>query len=219
MKNIQNASADPEPDWSLILPREAFHAVIRGLHLSLPSPGVDTPEEWARRDRAAMAAVGALRPLDAIEGELAAQIVSARAWARDCLQLAVERKGDFAAAMKCKAQALSMMREVKSAWSLLLKVQAARRSVDQDETASTRAEWTEYAAIQMMAEALPELARPPAMPEVCDGPPAMVEVAQDSGNDAREFGFDPHFAITTGDISRETPPRLRTAPIRENEFA
>src|ERR1700712_368990 len=128
MENIETMSADPQPDWALVLPREGFHAVIRGLHRSLPSSDTDTPEQWAQRDRAAMAAVGALRPLNAMEGELAAQIVSARAWAKDCLRLAVEQQRDFVAAMKCRAQALSMMREVKSAWSLLLRVQAARRA-------------------------------------------------------------------------------------------
>lgn len=133
MENTETMSADPQPDWGLVLPREGFHAVMRGLHRSLPSSDTDTPEDWARRDRAAMAAVGALRPADAMEGELAAQIVSARAWAKDCLQLAVDRQDDFGAAVKCKAQALSMMREVKSAWNLLLKVQVARRAVEQDD--------------------------------------------------------------------------------------
>jgi hypothetical protein len=215
-------SADPQTDWGLVLPREALHAVMRGLHRSLPSSHTDTPEDWARRDRAAMAAVGALRPADAMEGELAAQIVSARAWAKDCLQLAVERQEDFGAAVKCKAQALSMMREVKSAWNLLLKVQAARRAVEQDETASTQAEWIEYAVIKTMAEVLPELARPEAAPEaapVCE-PQELIEVATEiTAEEASELEQISYAAKNSTDACRETEPRSRTAPAREAEFA
>ncbi len=154
MEHFQNLSADPQTDWAQLLPREAFREVIRILHGSLPLPDGDAPEDWGRQDRAAMAAVASLRPENAAEGQLAAQFVLAEAWAADCLRLAGERRREMAIALKCKAQALSFMREAKSAWRLLLKAQAERRALEKDPDAASRAEWAEHAVVGMMAEAL-----------------------------------------------------------------
>ncbi|MDR3531283.1 MAG: hypothetical protein P4L90_12125, partial [Rhodopila sp.] len=115
MEHFQDLSADPQTDWALLLPREAFREVMRVLRGSLPLLDDDAPEGWGRQDRAAMAAVASLRPENAAEGQLAAQFVLAEAWAADCLRLAGERRREMAIALKCKAQALSFMREAKSA--------------------------------------------------------------------------------------------------------
>ncbi|MDR3529006.1 MAG: hypothetical protein P4L90_00410, partial [Rhodopila sp.] len=141
MEKTQNSSADAQPDWALLLPREAFREVIRVLRGSMPMPGEDAPEDWGRQDRAAMAAVASLRPETAAEGRMAAQFVLAEAWAADCLRLAGERRRETGVALKCKAQALSFMREAKSAWRLLGKAQAERRALEKDPDAASRAEW------------------------------------------------------------------------------
>ena len=154
METFQNSSADPQPDWAVLLPREAFREVIRVLRGSMPLPDTDGPEEWGRQDRAAMAAVAALRPENAAEGQLAAQFVLAEAWAADCLRLAGERRRETGVSLKCKAQALSFMREAKSAWRLLLKAQGERMALEKDAEAASRAAWAEHAALGMMAEGL-----------------------------------------------------------------
>ncbi len=154
MGNLQTISADPQPDWAQILPREAFREVIRVLRGSMPFSDEDTPEDRGRRERAAMATVASLRPENAAEGEMAAHFVMAEAWAADCLRLARERRREIGLAMKCKAQALSCMREAKGAWRMLLKTQAERRALEKDTEARSRAEWAEHAALGMMAEGL-----------------------------------------------------------------
>ena len=87
----------PEPNWARLLPRDAFAEIILVLRGALPPPGLDDPDamawqDWARRDRAAMAAVAALLPENAAEGRLAARFVVADAWSLDCLRLARERR-------------------------------------------------------------------------------------------------------------------------------
>ena len=81
-------------------------------------------------------------------------------------------------AAKCRAQALSMMREAKSALRLLLKLQDLRGKRDADSAACNSAAWTEHAAIGLMAEAL---ATRPAIPEPASdarGKPAPVAATQ-----------------------------------------
>ena len=86
MDNFPNPPADaelaPEPNWARLLPRDAFAEIILVLRGALPPPGLDdpdamTPRDWARRDRAAMAAVAALQPENAAEGRLAARFQEA----------------------------------------------------------------------------------------------------------------------------------------------
>ncbi len=101
-----------------------------------------------------MATVASLRPENAAEGRLAAQFVAAEAWALDCLRLAKDKRRDIEVAYRCRAQAMSMMREAKSSLRLLLRLQAARQKVEADAAAAERAAWAEHASAGMMAEAL-----------------------------------------------------------------
>ena len=152
MENFQDFSADPQADWARLLPRDVFREVVRILRGALPSDG--TAKDGGQRDRAMMAAVGALRPGNAEEGQLAAHFVMAEAWAADCLRLAEERRLEINLAMRCRAQALSFLREAKSVRQLLAKVQTERRAMEKDPAAQSRAEWEEHAALGMMAEGL-----------------------------------------------------------------
>ncbi len=154
MDNSLYSPADPQPDWGRLLPREAFQEIILTLRSALPPPPSDDPADLARRDRAAMAAVAALLPANGAEGRLAAQFVAADAWAMDCLLLAGERRREFEVSRKCRAQAMSLMREAKSALRVLLRLQAERAKMEADETAAGRAAWVEHGAVRMMDEAL-----------------------------------------------------------------
>ncbi|MDR3530724.1 MAG: hypothetical protein P4L90_09250, partial [Rhodopila sp.] len=194
--------------------------VLRG---SLPLLDDDAAEGWGRQDRAAMAAVAALRPANAAEGQLAAQFVLAEAWAADCLRLAGERRREMAIALKCKAQALSFMREAKSAWRLLLKAQAERMAIEKDAEAASRAEWAEHAVVGMMAEGLaapaaPEAPDAPAVPEAGDGRELALPVGG-GAEDVSEFGFGLNDGTNSPGMRRETGTRLRGASARAPVFA
>ena len=234
MENFQNSSADGQPDWAVLLPREAFREVIRVLRGCMPMPDVDAAEEWGRRDRAAMAAVASLRPENAAEGQLAAQFVLAEAWAADCLRLAGERRRETGIALKCKAQALSFMREAKSAWRLLLKAQAERREMEKDAAASDRAAWVEHSAVAMMREGLAGVAAGVAVPAagaVAPHPGAAHEgegegIAAASlvgdglggevalAGDVWKFGSGSGCATEARGVRPETEPRTRPPLVR-----
>src|SRR4249920_1057148 len=80
----------------------------------LPPPAIDTPECRAARDDDAMDAVAALRPANALEARLAVEIIAADAYAMDCLRLAGQTANDLSVTLRCRAQALAMMRQVKT---------------------------------------------------------------------------------------------------------
>ena len=153
---MHDLPAPPQPDWIYALPREALSAVILILRATLPPPLLDTPAEWALRDRVAMAAVASLQPVTAAEGRLAAQFVAADAHASECLRLATERARQWEVSRKCRAQAMSMMRESRAALRMLLRLQAERRALAKDAAAAGTAEWVDPAAVNGMAEALVE---------------------------------------------------------------
>ena len=214
MDNFPNPHSVPEtaalPNWARLLPRDAFAEIILVLRGALPPPGLDDPEEmawqdWARRDRAAMAAVAALLPENAAEGRLAARFVVADAWSMDCLRLARERRHEPDTAQKCAAQAMSLMRESNSALRLLLRLQAARRLTEKDAAAADRAAWVEHGAGAAMGEALGlDLAEPeePIAP--------LPETIRDVG----KFRRDADNGLNSLFTRPETAPRLWPASVR-----
>src|SRR6266849_1948915 len=128
------ASAAPD-HLALQLPADAYYHLVRSLCLTLPPPLSDNPDDLARRDHAAIARIAALVPANAAEADLAAQFVAASEQWKDCLRLAQLSETTPEPAAKCRAQAISMMREAKSALRLLLKLQEARGKRDADKTA------------------------------------------------------------------------------------
>ncbi len=233
MDPLQNTPATPEPapesNWARLLPRDAFQEIAFVLRGALPPPGLDDPEEmawqdWARRDRAAMAAVAALLPENAAEGRLAARFVVTDAWSSDCLRLARERRSEPDLAFKCTAQAMSLMREGNRALGLLLKLQAARRVIAADAAASDRAAWVEQRVVGNMGEALGlDLAEPgdPAEPGAREGnsPPSPARAARDDRKEAApapmlEFRRNSPDGILQGEIGLETPARPWALPVR-----
>ena len=96
------------------LPATVSREIFATLCASLPAPAADTPEDRAARDETAMAAVAALHPADAFEAKLAAEIVTADAYVMDSLRLAGQYRDHLAATLRCRAQATSMMRQMRS---------------------------------------------------------------------------------------------------------
>jgi hypothetical protein len=159
-----------QPDLAYLLPRDAYYHLIHTLRAALPPPVTDTPENRARRDNAAIAQVASLLPANAAESTLAAQYVAANARAMDCMRLAEDPGMPLGFVVKCRAQAIGLMRLSQGAMRLLLRIQAARQKTEADCVATDRAAWTEHCAAGLMAQALSG-APPAAMPE--PPPPRM----------------------------------------------
>ena len=152
--DICTETSFPQPDLAQLLPRAAFYEIAWMLRRSLPPPLTDDPAELERRDQAAMAAVASLLPVTVAEGRLAAQFASADAWAREWLAMAAERRQEPGLMRQWMAQAVSLMRESKSAPRELRQLQTARRKREADAEAANRAEWEEHSVVGMMRGAL-----------------------------------------------------------------
>jgi hypothetical protein len=177
-----NSADAPQPDPALTLPRDAFYEIMRILRGALPPPETDEPAAWLRRDRAALAAVAGLQPETGAEGRMAAQFVAADAYALDCLRLAQVNRHRPDTARRCAAQALSMMRESKSAWRLLMQAQAKRRALAENAAAAEQAAWAEHGAGKLMAEALVAAPETPPAPQARHGALPVI-VAPPGGKD------------------------------------
>lgn len=108
------------------LPATLAQEIFASLCAALPPPLEDTQASQDSRDIMAMEAVAALVPADAAEAMLAVQAVAAEAHARDCLRLANEHRADIRTAIRCRAQAASMMRQMHKALRSLHQAQAQR---------------------------------------------------------------------------------------------
>jgi len=97
---------------------------------SLPAPRGDTPECRADRDTAAIAAVAALRPANAFEALLAADIVGVSAHAMDCLRLAVQPGQAVEETLRIRARAGSLMHQMQAQLRSLQRIQAERELAD-----------------------------------------------------------------------------------------
>ena len=147
---------NPTPNSGLAdqLPAEAYAHLIRTLRVALPAPPGGSPEDFTRRDHAAIARIAALVPANAAEADLAAQFVAASEQWKDCLRLAQLPETTQEGGAKCRAEALRMMRHMNSALRLLLSLQQAREKREATNAGCDRAAWTEHCAIGLMAEAL-----------------------------------------------------------------
>jgi len=170
------------------LPADAYYQLIHTLRLTLPPPLSDRADDLLRRDHAAIARIAALVPANAAEADVAAQFVAASEQWKDCLRLAnvaetsappkVASEAPAKAgatpewAMKCRAQATSMMRQANSALRLLLRLQEARGKREADHAGCDRAAWAEHCAVSLMAEALAPNPHPNPLPQPQPAPPA-----------------------------------------------
>ncbi len=171
---MPDTAAPNQTDFASQLPADAYYQLIRTLQQALPPPLSDSPDDLARRDHAAIARVAALHPANAAEADLAALFVAASEQCKDCLRLVQQPEITASWAMKCRAQANSMMRQAQSALRLLLRMQAARQKTEANSAANERAAWTEHCAIALMAQALSPRPEPAAM----TGPPTPEPLAE-----------------------------------------
>jgi hypothetical protein len=157
-----------------------FDEVRRILHATLPPPLADTPEAWALRDSAALAAVVSLAPVNMAEAALAAHHVVAMDHASDCLRLAAQHAADPEVAGRLRDQAASMGRVARGYQSMLLKVQAVRRKRQANPVTRESDARTEQYVLRQMTEALESIMaaeKPPAVAEsmmAAEKPPAAA---------------------------------------------
>jgi hypothetical protein len=176
----------PQPsNPALRLAKDTYYQVVHTLRGLLPLPATDTPENLTRRDNAAIAHVASLLPVNADEANIAAQHVAANAYAMDCLRLAREyATADHSFFLQCNARAVSMMRQARAARTLLMRVQAERRTREADHAAADRAAWTEHCALGMMTDALgttppaPMAEPPPPPPQQSTEEPVADPIAE-----------------------------------------
>jgi hypothetical protein len=108
------------------LPDSTAHEIYARLCRSLPHPTPDTPEARAARTDDAMAAVASLYPTDPFMARIAADIVALEAHATDSFDQATHLRADLAGTQRCRAQAISMLRQMRNLWRDYRNVQAER---------------------------------------------------------------------------------------------
>jgi hypothetical protein len=97
---------------------------------SLPAPVEATEAHRESRLGTAVEAFNALRPANAYEALLAAQIVVCGVHAMDCLRDASSNHDDFNKSAVCRNQAASMMREARAARRILAQEQKQRLGIE-----------------------------------------------------------------------------------------
>ena len=167
----------PQPsNPALRLAKDTYYQVVHTLRGLLPLPATDTPENLTRRDNAAIAHVASLlrsTPTRPTSPPSTWPPTPTR-WTA-CGWPAGAPRRITAFFLQCNARAVSMMRQARAARTLLMRVQAERRTREADHAAADRAAWTEHCALGMMTDALgttppAPMAEPPAPP-----PPQSTE--------------------------------------------
>jgi hypothetical protein len=120
----------------------------------LPPPIDDSPAALYTRNRAAIAKVAALLPVNANEADLAAQCIAARAQAEDILRLLRQHAGDIGLVMRLNAQYASMVRTSLSVHGRLMRVQALRQKREAIDGAANQDAWALHLAERSMLEVL-----------------------------------------------------------------
>jgi hypothetical protein len=108
------------------LPDTIAREVYASLCKFLPPPTPNTAEARAVRDDDAMEAVAALHPTDAADAHIAADIVILEATGRDGLLLANDHHADIATVIRCRAQAASSFRQMRTMLREYRSIQAER---------------------------------------------------------------------------------------------
>ena len=138
------------------LPSSIYLELAYALRKNLPAPATDSPEDAARRERAAIGHAASLLPATSDEANLAALYVAASAQALDCVRLGRLYPNDPAVVLKCAAQCGSMMRQARAFRTALDRAQTERRK----RGAVPDAEATGQQALALVADALAQ-APPP----------------------------------------------------------
>ncbi len=138
-----------------------YHHLIHMLSAALPPPLDPSAEALDRRDKAAIAQVASLCPVTAAEATLAADYVALRAHGTDCLRLAGLPQHDIGMSLRCRSQAVSMMRQAQYALRELRRIQADRIARDANAEAADQAAWAEHIASRSLTNGLTPAPNPP----------------------------------------------------------
>jgi hypothetical protein len=206
-----DAMPGPMPAIADNLPANTYHYLIHSLDRSLPSLPTDSPEDIARRLHSAIERIASLCPANAAEADIATLYVAASEQAKECFRLAQQPDISFLGAMKCRAQASSMMREARGSMNLLLRMQAARQKTEADSKARDRAAWAEHCAIGLMTEALSPQPAP-----IADAPPPPPAPTQPKRPATTTNGNQPQSAAT--EQPRPTPKPGPSISVRRAEL-
>jgi hypothetical protein len=144
----------PPPHPAIDLSPHLYYQLVYTLTGLLPPPIDDSPEALYTRDRAAIAKVAALLPVNANEADLAAQCIAARAQSEDILRLLRENADDIRLTMRLNAQYASMVRTSLSVHGRLMRVQALRQKREAIDGAANQDGWTLHIAERSMLEVL-----------------------------------------------------------------
>ncbi len=112
------------------LPPSVVRQAQVSLAASLPPPPVDTPEQRAERDEAAMHAVAAIEPADAFEIRLAVEIVVADARAMSCYQRSEQSDVTPADSRRLTAEATGHLRHVRATTLILARRHAKHEKAE-----------------------------------------------------------------------------------------
>jgi hypothetical protein len=165
------------------LSTELYYQLVYTLTDLLPPPIDDTPEALHVRNRAAIAKVAALLPVNANEADLAAQCIAARAQAEEMLRLLRQHANDIRLVIRLNAQYGSMVRTSLSVHGRLMRVQALRQKREKIDAAANEDAWALHVAEQSMLAVLdpdselPEAAWPKVAPVATqvEAPAACVD--------------------------------------------
>ncbi len=130
-----------------------YRDIVYRLHKELPPPDTTDPDLINQTIEAAIADIASMLPANGDEARIAVRTVVADARADECARHARALSNDYAAAMKCLAQANHFTRTANAARALLHRVQAARRKHEADLANCQKDAWTEEAVITSLAEA------------------------------------------------------------------
>jgi hypothetical protein len=140
----------PPPHPAIDLSTHLYYQVVYTLIDLLPPPLDDRPEVLRDRNRAAIAKVAALLPVNANEADLAAQCIAARAQAEDILRLLRQHAGDIELTMRLNAQYGSMVRTSLSVLGKLTRMQAVRQKREAIDGAANADAWALHIAERSM---------------------------------------------------------------------
>ncbi len=138
------------------LEAQAWRHLIQTVIAILPPAPGNTPEATRTRNRAAIARIAALAPVNANEAELAAQCIVARAQAEEIVRLIRVHADDIKLVVKLNAQYRAIFELSLAANNRLVRDQQQRRKRESNHQDADLDAWTRHIAAQAMLDALPE---------------------------------------------------------------
>src|SRR5471032_2788655 len=171
----------PPPHPAIDLATDLYYQLVHTLTDLLPPPLDDTQEGLHTRNRAAIAKVAALLPVNANEAHLAAQCIAARGQAEEMLRLLRQNADDIELVMRLNAQYGSMVRTSLSVHGRLMRVQALRQKREAIDGAANQDAWAQHVAERSMLLVTDPDAGPP-QAALLKAAPVATRVAEPATN-------------------------------------